>query len=208
MSATPSSEKKSGRRKNKARGEFVWVQDGVGCTGQYPAQLVIPMKEMNFQDLESDDGIEVQFTTSGRFEWVLHGSIEYPKDVTDDKKGKDDTSTTPSKRSSRLSSSQKQTVEEDNAKSTTIVPKKTPPKRSIPTPTEDGDKKMKPIVGKKNSNERETVCAKEPPAKRQKKNGDDFSLFNSLVAPLVSAGKTVATEVTGFYNNLFGKSAD
>ncbi|KAG7362233.1 hypothetical protein IV203_025899 [Nitzschia inconspicua] len=77
MSETTSgSPKKTKARRIKARGEFVWVNDGA----QYPAQLVIPMKELEIDKLGSDDEVEVRYTSSGLYDWVEHGRIEYPKE--------------------------------------------------------------------------------------------------------------------------------
>jgi hypothetical protein len=71
----------NGKGRKRAVGEHVWVNDGVGNRKtQYPARLVWPMKDLMPDQLESDDEIEVQFTTSGIYEFVLHRDVEYPKE--------------------------------------------------------------------------------------------------------------------------------
>ncbi len=72
---TGSAKRRKGPRR-KARGEFVWVSEGV--LGQYPARLVIPMDENPPRRLDGTDEVEVQYTSSGMLDWVENQYIEYP----------------------------------------------------------------------------------------------------------------------------------
>ena len=197
----------------KARGEFVWVHDGVGLNGQYPAQLVIPMKEMKMDEMEDDDEVEVRFTTSGRYEWVVHSSIEYPKEEgggkeedVEDKKKKASSSPVAKTTPTRRTSTRKRTPASKNTSTT----KRASRKRLEPDSTDDEEEATKDLEKKSKSSsasKKETKNkSSEPSAKRQKTN-DNTSIFENLTAPLVVMGKTIATEITGFYNGLFGNSS-
>jgi hypothetical protein len=193
----------------KARGEFVWVHNGVGLNGEYPAQLVIPMKEMKMNEMEDDDEVEVRFTTSGRYEWVAHSSIEYPKEEEKDEEDNNDNKTkkTASPVAKTTPTRRRSTRKRTPASKNTSTTKNASRKRS--EPDEEGmarDNDKKPKGSSASKKETKDKSSGEPSAKRQKTT-DNTSIFENLTAPLVIIGKTIATEISGFYNGLFRSSS-
>jgi hypothetical protein len=212
-------------KRDKARGEFVWVNDGVGVSGQYPAQLVIPMKEMNIDEMKDDDVVEVRFTTSGRYEWVKHSSIEYP-DPAEEVGGNNQPQKQPAsiKWTPTRRSSARKRKSEDVSKIPDSSKKKSPAssaeenpgekasrKRSDPDSSDndkekDANKKPANSSATKRRAQADANNTSQAPAKRQKTSGT--SMFENLTAPFVDMGKTIAIEITGFYNGLFGRSSE